>query len=704
MNEPRQQPESDSWIDRQLRDVAVPDDLVARLQFVSQIDDEALDERLCEVPVPAGLVERLQLIAQPIQRRFNATSWTAAAALLLAVSISYFGAMAGLVASAYHLPERPPTLSVELVGSWGEAEVGELVAVQLQPTVVDAGPPLVLEETSLEVELEAAADEAMAAVTAEVDFAELVNQLPLELDVPTQQWSGVEQILGAAVDAESDQMPELMRAPRQTPQGISPPLQLGWDRPWFFRHRTHPALLLDRNPRLQMVQVPLAGEPYSYALARRELELGQLPDPRDVHVEDFLAALEYGFPEPKQQDLRVHLAAGPSPFAGAAQASGGGGRLSTLFQIGVRVRSVTESVRPASRLTVLVDCSRSMSRGGRMAMTKLALADLIRELGPADRLTLLAFNEQAEVLFVDGTKQDEENLLEALDALRADGATNIAAGLRRAYGEALSHETGDGLEHRVALVTDGLTRLSNRVFDTLETAIRSSAARGVTLSIIDVGDTREPDPQLIRFARAGRVRRQAPRLHRAGTVEQIRWSLIETLTGQSQLVAEEASMTVHFNPKVVRSYRLIGHEALDPQNKGGDLKCKLRSGQTATALFELELRANRGPLAHVRVSWHDPWQQMDKEEEQTLEAEAVAKTFAGSDVSLQRAAVAAEVAEILRRSPFAESPSLDRVLPVAAAVKEETDGLGRFQEFVEFIQEASQQQGGRAARRPPSRR
>ena len=52
----------DIWIDNELRNVAVPADLLAKLQAISSLDDAELDRALCDVPVSTGLMARLRSI------------------------------------------------------------------------------------------------------------------------------------------------------------------------------------------------------------------------------------------------------------------------------------------------------------------------------------------------------------------------------------------------------------------------------------------------------------------------------------------------------------------------------------------------------------------------------------------------------------------------------------------------------------------
>ena len=126
----------DTWLDGQLRDVPVPEDLQPRLRGVSDwadehidaslgdvpvperlamtltgiVDDERVDRALCDIVLPCGLEDRLRRIPWRVSRRNRARRTFTAAAFWLTISASYVIAMFGLARSAYQVPEVSRTL------------------------------------------------------------------------------------------------------------------------------------------------------------------------------------------------------------------------------------------------------------------------------------------------------------------------------------------------------------------------------------------------------------------------------------------------------------------------------------------------------------------------------------------------------------------------------------------------------------------
>ena len=120
-----------------------------------------------------------------------------------------------------------------------------------------------------------------------------------------------------------------------------------------------------------------------------------------------------------------------------------------------------------------------------------------------------------------------------------------------------------------------------------------AAGHAVQLHIIDLSQQSQSDPQLTSFAATAHAA-----VHHAGNADQIGWALGEVVTGQSQVVARDARLSVKFNPNVVVEYRLLGHEAkalagLLPEHPQADF----HDGQSATAVYEVRLAPRAATLS-----------------------------------------------------------------------------------------------------------
>jgi hypothetical protein len=96
-----------------------------------------------------------------------------------------------------------------------------------------------------------------------------------------------------------DELPVLLTVPPLRPAGIAPPLVGGYDREFLLREGVHPRVPLTAGSDLANQRVPLDARTDSYDRAEQAVAEQRLPDPREVRVEDFLAALDYHFPLPR---------------------------------------------------------------------------------------------------------------------------------------------------------------------------------------------------------------------------------------------------------------------------------------------------------------------------------------------------------------------------------------------------------------------
>ena len=210
---------------------------------------------------------------------------------------------------------------------------------------------------------------------------------------------------------------------------------------------------------------PLGADGASYELTRRYLEDKELPPPEVVRTEDFLASLDYDFPPPSNgRALGLSLAAGPSPLRGEGYC---------LLQVGVQARHLPEVEHPPVHLVLVADTSAAMRWGGRLDMVRAAFGRLARRLGPADRLSLIAFNDDARVVIQDVGPGEFDQFVEAARSLRAEGSSNVAAGLGKAYLLA-GQQAANRPAVRIAILTDDGLDLSPEL---ARTALRRGRPR-----------------------------------------------------------------------------------------------------------------------------------------------------------------------------------------------------------------------------------
>ena len=213
-------------------------------------------------------------------------------------------------------------------------------------------------------------------------------------------------------------------------------------------------------------------------------------------AEEFLAAVDYNFPKPDRQSLGLTVAGGPSPLSGAGFC---------LLQVGVQARQSGETRHAPVHLVLLVDTSTSMRWGSRIEIVRRAVGELPRIIGAEDRVSLVTFDQAAHVLVENLGHYDLPPLLAAADSLSAQGATNIVAGLREAYGVARPSLGPNRPAARIVLLTDGLLDLEPSIAEKIQQQVAQAAGENMPLDVIDMGQQKLTDPQVAALATAGRA-------------------------------------------------------------------------------------------------------------------------------------------------------------------------------------------------------
>jgi Ca-activated chloride channel family protein len=165
------------------------------------------------------------------------------------------------------------------------------------------------------------------------------------------------------------------------------------------------------------------------------------------------------------------------------------------------------------------------------------------------------------------------------------------------------------------------------------------------------------------------------------------WILAESLTGASQVALANVQLEVRFNPAVVARYRLIGHGS---QLRPAAAAVELRSGQIATALYEVETIGNTESwVARAQLSWRDSasGEPLGSSEASLVRSE-LDTAFVGSAPSFQLAVVAAEMSEALKKSPYLRVPikqALARAEVASRLIATDVRELPQNKQFIQFL-------------------
>ncbi len=719
----------DERLDRALQMIDVPDGLIDRLQAAVAEEqhgvvletgvvleagnwtDTVIDEQLRDVAVPSGLLGRLGQMPRldrvvAVRRTISVRQWATAASLLLTVGLSYFGFVFALIFSAYQVPTPAVAIGSVELSLRIESAAGQPIHI----TSSDENGPLAespFAQQLLLADLFDAEFEPRESFVSPWDEAQRISS--------RGEFSGFSAVLNATGNGERalfgsedtfDEIPPLLTVARRRISGLKAPIVRGYDRTFLARRGVHPFVSPAANAVLRESEAPLTSQTRSFDLLWQRIDAadgrtgnstadlpaaGSLMAGIHVRPEEFLAAMDYEFEKPLSGALALRTAAGPSPFASRHLwiLTDQNVRLATgpqaavddirMIHVGVQAGDLPAAAREhrPTHLTVALDVSASMRWQGRLALARAALATLADRLHDSDRISLVTFSDQSQRLAEDVSRQSAADFHRVVRSLQVEHGTNFGAGLRGACAAAIEGEGPRGVRRRLVILTDAPSLLDRPAREQIETMLAGVHASGVELTIVDLSRGLKPDEQLSGFVHAA-----GGRIVQADSASQVRRLLQQELSGRSQIVAHDARLRVKFNPRSVIGYRLIGHEA-SAGLLSGSSTVDLSAGESATALFEIILHPNNeNYIATARLSWQDQASGQLREVRQEFHRRQFATSLASSPVALQIAILAAETAESLRQS--------QSLRPVREAAYEADPDLQRqfeFRRLIELIEE-----------------
>jgi Ca-activated chloride channel family protein len=266
------------------------------------------------------------------------------------------------------------------------------------------------------------------------------------------------------------------------------------------------------------------------------------------------------------------------------------------------------------------DTATSGTRGfEKVAIAKEAILRAAEALSPADQLGVVTFNENAH--WAVRTAPVDFGTLEEGLGFRADGQTNIYAGLKAAYDDLVNNPAR--LRH-IILITDGWSR--SGAYDEL---LEDMRAAGITLSTIGTGGGSADILRRLAEQSGGRYYDAGD----ATTIPDI--FLRETIRTAGEQIVEEAFQPIPSAPSEVlrgmdpgRLPELLGYNATTPK---GTATVALLTGREDPLLAHWQYGLGRAVAwtSDARQQWATPW--IGTPEYGTLAAQLVSWTLPPRD-------------------------------------------------------------------------
>ncbi|QCO67848.1 VWA domain-containing protein [Luteimonas yindakuii] len=314
----------------------------------------------------------------------------------------------------------------------------------------------------------------------------------------------------------------------------------------------------------------------SYSNVRRMLRQGVRPPADAVRAEEFINYFRYGHPAPSVREVpfRITTELAPSPWARGRQ----------LLMIGLRGYDVPRTSLPAANLVFLIDTSGSMGSPDKLPLLQKAFAELVAQLRPQDRVSLVTYAGSAGLVLAPTPGDRKAEILSALRNLHAGGSTHGSAGLHLAYETARQAHVEGGI-NRVILATDGDFNVGIVDRGALETYVADQRRGGIALSTLGFGQGNYHDAMAERLADVGDGQHAY-----IDTLQEARKVLVEELSSTLLTIANDVKVQVEFDPARVAEYRLIGYEnrVLREEDFANDRvdAGDIGAGHEVTALYE----------------------------------------------------------------------------------------------------------------------
>lgn len=435
--------------------------------------------------------------------------------------------------------------------------------------------------------------------------------------------------------------------------------------------------VIDENGFMNVALSPLSTfsadvDTASYSNLRRLVDYGYAIDEIPagaVRTEELINYFSYDYNLPKKGEaFGATIEMGKCPW----------NNHSKLLSVGIATDKIDFSEAGDSNIVFLIDVSGSMDEENKLPLLVKSFKVLLEELGKKDRVSIVTYAGNSEIV-LDGVAGNKKKVIsEALDSLMAGGGTNGGEGIISAYELAEKNFIKDG-NNRVIIATDGDLNIGITNQSDLKDLIEKESKSGIFLTVLGFGMENYSDTNLETIADYGNGNYAY-----IDDIKEAKKVLCEELGATMVTVAKDVKFQIEFNPAVVAKYRLIGYEdrLLNDEDFNDDTKDagEIGAGHTVTALYEIitvddakdagiEYRYQENKLTKTATE-SDEWltvsiryKEPDSDKSQLLTYPVTTKSYRKNNTQdFLFAAAVAEFAQVVRQEPYVGDSDLSTVL------------------------------------------
>ena len=347
---------------------------------------------------------------------------------------------------------------------------------------------------------------------------------------------------------------------------------------WFVSDESYFSLV--ENEEVNAVKFPntafsLNVNKASYSNIRRFLHMNSTVPPDAVRIEELLNYFNLHYKEPENKEVfKLESQYTDCPW----------NEKSRLLFLNINARKLDLQNVPPCNLVFLIDASGSMDMPNRLPLVKAAFQMLVKNLRPIDTVSIVIYGGTVAVWLQPTAGNEKQKIIQSIEELTASGDTPGESAIRMAYNLA-ERSFIKGGNNRVILATDGDFNVGETTEKALEELITRERLTGVYLTCLGVGMGNFKDSKLETLAKRGNG--NYAYLDDIREAEKV---LVKEVTQTFYAVADDVFLNMHFNPAIIKQYRLIGFDNKRDaiSDSTGDLEGgEVGSGNSVMAIFEI---------------------------------------------------------------------------------------------------------------------
>ncbi|MEM7369701.1 MAG: von Willebrand factor type A domain-containing protein [Bacteroidota bacterium] len=333
------------------------------------------------------------------------------------------------------------------------------------------------------------------------------------------------------------------------------------------------------SSQLSQTKVSVEADPMAYRLTRCLIERDQLPHPNNIYPSRLINHYSYNYDQPEGKHP-IHLQSHVLPCPWNPDNS--------LLHIGMQTKKIDPLSSPPLNVVLLLDFTRSFYGENDIHLVKQVLRNIIQELRPQDRISILSLDYQIDLILPPTSGVDTSALFNLIDQIEIEQAGINLEAIQDAFD--LIHSSGSpNTSNSVIFITEG--GINPGYFWYADhynwaDSIAKQYSSGTRFSVFEITPEYPGDHRYDKLVQQGGG--QYAIIERA---EEAKLFIQRELTRSFSPKVKDVHLTIDFPSTVVKAYRLIGQEYRRLEGNRVDMPPssvgQLYAGQSYTALYEL---------------------------------------------------------------------------------------------------------------------